>query len=148
MDLFNNPQKYINSPSYLSYIDELAKAADERQLSVTGNFANQFHKNLLLWINEFHKNLSDEYEVGAQLVSFGQSVTFTFTSISYRDPSLISFSGLREDGSPIELVQHVSQINILLIRMKRAQPEEPKRPIGFADWGGYEAFAKPSESDE
>ncbi|MEQ6968331.1 DUF6173 family protein [Pectobacterium polaris] len=140
MDLFKNPQKYIQSPSYLSYIDELGKEAEERQFSVTGNFANQFYQNLLVWINEFHKNLSDEYEVGAQLVSFGQSVTFTFSSISYRDPSLISFSGLREDGSPIELIQHVSQINILLIKVKRSQPEEPKRPIGFAEWPEYDNF--------
>ncbi|WP_320385265.1 DUF6173 family protein [Escherichia coli] len=45
-----------------------------------------------------------------------------------------------EDGSPVELVQHVSQINVLLIRKKRLCLETPKRPIGFADWGEYDSF--------
>mgnify|MGYP003317637775 CR=1 FL=1 len=31
----------------------------------------------------------------------------------------------------VELIQHVSQINILLVKLPRLNPEQPKRPIGF-----------------
>ncbi|EFB6172003.1 hypothetical protein D9J53_23635, partial [Escherichia coli] len=75
-----------------------------------------------------------------QLASFGKNIEFHFTDISYWNPSLISFIGTLEDGSPVELVQHVSQINVLLIRKKRLCLETPKRPIGFADWGEYDSF--------
>jgi len=104
------------------------------------NLADEFYRRLMIWINNFHKDLSDEYEVGGQLASFGRNIEFHFTDISYWNPSLISFIGCLDDGSPVELVQHVSQINILLIRKKRANPDEPKRPIGFASWEEFEAL--------
>ncbi|WP_374930213.1 DUF6173 family protein [Serratia marcescens] len=102
------------------------------------NLADEFYRRLIQWINDFHRGLADEYEVGGQLASFGKNIEFTFTDIGYWNPSLISFIGVLEDGSPVELVQHVSQINILLIRQKRSNIIEPKRPIGFASWGEYD----------
>jgi len=104
------------------------------------NLADEFHNRLICWINDFHRELDNEHEVGGQLASFGRSIEFHFTDISYWNPSLISFIGQLEDGSPVELVQHVSQINVLLIKKKRLSPEEPKRPIGFAAWDEYDAF--------
>lgn len=104
------------------------------------NLASDFHVRVLTWVNDFHRSLSDEYEVGGQLVNFGREIEFSFTDISFWNPALISFKGMLQDGSPVELVQHVSQINVLLIRQKRANKEEPKRPIGFASWDEYDKF--------
>lgn len=109
---------------------------------VDPNHASEFEWRILRWINDFHRELGEEYEVGGQLVSFGRELTFSFVDVGYHNPSLISFKGTRDDGSPIELVQHVSQISILLIRQKRTQPEEPKRPIGFASWDEYDEKIK------
>ncbi|MBA1195255.1 hypothetical protein G7007_20745 [Pseudomonas entomophila] len=102
------------------------------------NHASEFYWRLVQWINDFHRELEDEYEVGGQLVNFGSEITFSFTDLTYWNPSLIGFYGTKSDGSPVKLIQHVSQINVLLVRQKRAQPEEPKRPIGFASWEEYE----------
>jgi hypothetical protein len=66
-----------------------------------------------------------------RLVSFGQAVVFRLHDIGYSNPSLISFVGVTEDGDPVELIQHVSQISILLTRLPRQNPEEPRKPIGF-----------------
>ena len=137
-----NPLNYLQSSTYLKQMERIHKDAGDRQFAVTGNFANEFHKRLIVWINEFHRKLDKEHEVGGQLASFGRVVEFHFTDIGYWDPSLISFIGKLEDGSPVELVQHVSQINVLLLKKKRFNPEEPKRPIGFAAWPEYERFAK------
>ena len=95
------------------------------------NLASEFHKRLLKWINEFDKSLDENYEVGVRLVSFGQSVTFHLKSIGYWNPSLILFSGFTENGEPVELIQHVSQISVLLVKVKRKDLLKPKRPIGF-----------------
>lgn len=102
------------------------------------NSADEFYHRLIRWVNDFHRDLGDEYEVGGQLVAFGRDVTFSFTDIGYWNPSLISFKGITADGDPVELVQHVTQINVLLIRKKRENPEQPKRPIGFASWDEYD----------
>jgi hypothetical protein len=95
------------------------------------NLASEFHKRLVEWINEFDKNLDELHEVGVRLVSFGQSFTFHLEDISYWNPSLISFIGHTDEGEPVELIQHVSQISILLLKMKRPDPSNPKRRIGF-----------------
>ena len=57
------------------------------------------------------------------------TITFNLTGMSYWNPSLISFQGFTEKGEPVELIQHVSQISILLQKAKRKNPETPK--IGF-----------------
>ncbi len=103
------------------------------------NLASEFHHRLINWINDFHKDLDEEHEVGARLVSFGQTVTFHIEDISFWNPSLISFIGKNSEGEPVELVQHVSQISVLLMAMKRANVAMPKRPIGFASWEEFEA---------
>lgn len=106
------------------------------------NLASEFHKRLTTWINDFNRELDDEYEVGVQLVSFGEKVTFHIKNIGYWNPSLISFSGITDEGAPVELIQHVTQISILLMKMERTEPENPKKPIGFVSW---EEFDKQKE---
>ena len=94
--------------------------------------ASEFYKRLIKWISDFDSALDNEHEVGVRLVSFGQSVVFHLNAIGYWNPFLISFSGTTDDGQPVELIQHVNQISILLMKLPRQNPEQPKRPIGFA----------------
>jgi hypothetical protein len=103
----------------------------EIHIPTNPNLASEFHKRLVTWINAFDKGLDNAHEVGVRLVSFGQSFTFHLEDIGYWNPSLISFKGHSDNGEPVELIQHVSQISILLLTMKRPDPTKPKRPIGF-----------------
>jgi len=82
-------------------------------------------------INEFNEKLNQSEEVGIRLVSFGQTVTFSVEDIGYWDPNLIRFYGRLEDGSPVQLIQHVTQISFLLMAIKRKDPNKPKQKIGF-----------------
>lgn len=91
---------------------------------------NIFHE-LIDRIQKFESELDEEYEVGMQLVSFGNTTQFSVSSLGYTDPSIIWFAGLLDDGSHVELVQHVSQISFLMIALKRSNPEKPKPLIGF-----------------
>lgn len=100
-------------------------------IPVNPNLASEFYERLVNMITEFDDELDNEHEVGIRLVSFGQNVTFHVTNLGYYNPSLIRFYGNLEDGSPVELIQHVSQISFLLMSVKRLNPEEPKKRIGF-----------------
>jgi hypothetical protein len=80
---------------------------------------------------KFDEELNPEQEVGIKLVSFGQTVTFHVSEIRCYDPCLITFRGFTDDGSRVELIQHVSQISFVLIALQKLEPEAPKRPIGF-----------------
>ena len=93
--------------------------------------ASEFHKRLTKWIQDFDQSLDDAHEVGIRLVTFGQTVTFHLESLGYWNPYLISFAGFTEDGNPVELIQHVNQISVLLMKVPRKDPTKPKRKIGF-----------------
>jgi hypothetical protein len=100
--------------------------------NIESNFASEFYKRLTKIITEFDASLDNAHEVGVRLVSFGQTVVFHLDSMGYYNPSLISFHGYTEDGNPVELIQHVSQISILLTKLTRKDPLVSKKPIGFA----------------
>jgi hypothetical protein len=95
------------------------------------NHASKFYEHLINWINDFDSKLDNEHEVGVRLVNFGQTVVFSLEDMRYCDPSLISFIGHTQEGQPVELIQHIHQINILLMKLPRQYPTEPKKPIGF-----------------
>lgn len=96
------------------------------------NYASEFAKYILEQIIEFDSNLGEDLEVGLKLVNFGQTVTFPVRAIDFKNPSLIIFYGIAEDGSEIELIQHVSQISFLITSIPRENPQLPKQKIGFS----------------
>lgn len=110
--------------------------------SVTANYASEFYERLTKWINTFNDSLDDQHEVGVRLVNFGQTITFHLAGLGYWNPSLIMFNGSTDSGDPVELIQHVTQISILLMKVPRKDPGKPKRPIGF------DPAPVPSESNE
>ncbi|WP_306010448.1 DUF6173 family protein [Bacillus sp. MMSF_3328] len=82
--------------------------------------------------NEFQSKLDENHEVGVMLASFGQTITVNITGIGYKGKKLIKFIGnLADNGTPVELLQHVSQLNFLLVSLPKETPEEPKKTIGF-----------------
>ncbi|WP_128751455.1 DUF6173 family protein [Desulfosporosinus sp. HMP52] len=95
------------------------------------NLASEFCKKIYDQIVEFDSKLDNDKQVAVRLVNFGQSVTFVVNGLGYSNPSLIRFSGTMPNGSPVELIQHVSQISFLLTSSLRDNPTEPKQEIGF-----------------
>ena len=95
------------------------------------NLASGFHKQLIEMIAEFENGLDEHHEVGIRLVSFGQNVTLRVEGIGYYNPSLIRFFGSAEGEASMELIQHVSQISFLLMAVKKADPANPPKRIGF-----------------
>jgi Family of unknown function (DUF6173) len=95
------------------------------------NLASAFYKRIVEMINEFESSLNSEQEVGVRLVNFGQTVQFHIEDINYYNPSLITFVGRMNDGSKVELIQHINQISFLLMAMPKLNEEEPARRLGF-----------------
>jgi hypothetical protein len=108
-----------------------AEQREEQRAEQIAHYASEFCARLNTAIQNFDSELDDSEEVALRLVSFGQSITFHVQSIGYHNPSLIMFYGTGDDGMPLELVQHVSQISFLLMSEKRKSPETPKVPFGF-----------------
>lgn len=93
------------------------------------NPAHWTYNVLIEQIRDFEAGLDDEHEVGGRLVSFGNTTTFHIEEIGYHGPFMVMFYGRDVDGQQVTLVQHFTQLNVLLIAMKKQQ-EKPRR-IGF-----------------
>ena len=81
-------------------------------------------------IVEFESDLDEDHEVGLMLTHFGQSIIMQVTSIGYEKSVLMVFKGF-VDNKPATLIQHISQLNFLLMSVPKAEPDKPKRKIGF-----------------
>lgn len=113
-------EQYLSTKRALDSINEARK-----EQTSEGIF---YH--ILERVRVFEESLDEAHEVGVQLVNFGQTITFSVSRIGYINPLLIVFQGHTDSGDPIELIQHISQISFVLIKLKR-NPEIPKQPIGF-----------------
>lgn len=95
------------------------------------NLADYSYEVIMDRIKEFEDDLDDDHEVAIRLASFGQSITLAVTDIGYSNPSTLIFYGYVGD-QPATLIQHMSQLNFLLLAVKKASPEKPPRRIGFS----------------
>lgn len=82
-------------------------------------------------IEDFQKNLSEELDVCVQLASFGSNILMQVTGIGYQNPDLLYFYGYI-NGNDAQLIQHMSQLNFILMAVKREDPAQPPRRIGFS----------------
>jgi hypothetical protein len=57
---------------------------------------------------------------------------FHLQDMGHWNPSLLFFIGVTDDGNPVRLIQHVSQISVLLMKLPRKAPSKSKQPFGFA----------------
>jgi len=113
-------------------------------VAANANQASEFYKRIMEMITDFDATLDEAHDVGVRLVTFGQTVVFHLDDIGYYDPSLISFYGTTDEGGPVQLIQHVSQISLLLMKLPRKNPLEPKRPIGFESTAKSTAKSSPN----
>jgi len=99
---------------------------------------------IVAYIREFETNLDRNHEIGARMVSFGDTVQFHIVDMGYWNPDIVTFDGLDDAGRRMKLIQNVSQLNVLLVAMpKRIDHEEPRR-IGFVLEKKAEASALPA----
>lgn len=92
--------------------------------------AEWMYQRLAQAIAAFEKNLDDQHEVAFALVSNGAGQMLHADNLGFWAPDLLLFYGRNEQGLPLQLIQHVSQVNVLLAAAKKQTEEEPRR-IGF-----------------
>lgn len=97
-----------------------------------GSTAECVAKNLFEQIIDYQSKLSDEDDVAISIVQFNQSTTILVDSIGYSGYNLVYFEGKDGCGKPVKLIQHIQQLNFLLMVVPKPEPSEPKRKIGFA----------------
>ncbi|WP_380054863.1 DUF6173 family protein [Falsihalocynthiibacter sp. SS001] len=92
--------------------------------------AHWAYERLIMYIKNFEEQLDNEHEIAMGFVG-GNTGVLRIEGLGYFDPDIVTFYGTDETGSKTQLIQHVSQLSVML-RALRKRPEavEPNR-IGF-----------------
>jgi hypothetical protein len=62
----------------------------------------------------------------------GTAGVLRIEGVGYFNPDIVTFYGADEAGTKMQLIQHVTQLNVVLRAVTKATPEaEPPRRIGF-----------------
>ena len=88
------------------------------------------YQRLILYIKNFEQTLDDEHEVAMGFTDTGAGV-LRIEGLGYFDPDIVTFYGTDQTGARVQLVQHVSQLNVLLRAMPKAAEASAPRRIGF-----------------
>jgi hypothetical protein len=109
---------------------QLVEPGDAADLSKSP--AESTYRRLMKYIGQFEMQLDRDHEIGGRFVSFGDDTHFHIADVGYWNPDIITFDGVDQNGNRVKLIQHVSQLNVLLVAVRKMTPAaEPPRRIGF-----------------
>lgn len=88
------------------------------------------YERIILYIKNFEEQLDDAHEVAMGFTG-GDVGVLRIEGIGYFAPDIVTFYGEDDEGMRTQLIQHVSQLNVMLRAMPKAPEEEEPRRIGF-----------------
>lgn len=88
------------------------------------------YERLILYIGNFEKQLDNEHEVAMGFAG-GDAGVLQIEGIGFFEPDIVTFYGRDEEGARTQLIQHVTQLNVMLRALPMASEAEEPRRIGF-----------------
>ncbi|MCK1562440.1 hypothetical protein IVB16_27430 [Bradyrhizobium sp. 183] len=112
-------------------VDDIAEvtASLDRQQRRKNNPAEYIHQRMSQLIANFQNSLSDDVEVGINVVGSGAAAPFRLRTMTVSNPDILIFDGIDDRGARVRLLQHYTQTAVMLVVLPKAD-EKPYR-IGF-----------------
>lgn len=88
------------------------------------------YERLILYIQNFEEQLDNEHEIAMGMTG-GDAGVLRIEGMGYFEPDIVTFYGSDPTGAKTQLIQHVTQLSVMLRAMpKHIDRKEPTR-IGF-----------------
>jgi hypothetical protein len=88
------------------------------------------YERLILYIQNFEQQLDNEHEVAMGFTG-GDAGVMRIEGMGYFDPDMVTFYGTDTGGAKTQLVQHVSQLNVMLRALPKNVEQAAPTRIGF-----------------
>ena len=88
------------------------------------------YERLILYIQNFEKTLDNEHEVAMGFAGSDSGV-IRIEGMGYFDPDIITFYGSDPEGTKTQLIQHVTQLSVMLRALPKLTPAVAPNRIGF-----------------
>ena len=88
------------------------------------------YERLILYIQNFEEQLDNEHEIAMGFAG-GNAGVIRIEGMGFFDPDIVTFYGSDEMGIKTQLIEHVSQLSVILRALPKETPAEAPRRIGF-----------------
>lgn len=109
--------------------DDLPEAAQRTPVEQKSP-AQWAYERLILYIQNFEQTLDNEHEVAMGFTGTDAGV-MRIEGMGYFDPDIVTFYGSDPSGIKTQLIQHVTQLNVMLRALPKPREEEEPTRIGF-----------------
>ena len=96
----------------------------------TKSAARWAYERLILYIQNFEKQLDSEHEIAIGMAG-GEIGVLRIEGMGYFDPDIVTFYGSDPTGARTQLIQHVTQLNVMLRALPKRQGQAEPARIGF-----------------
>ncbi|MEP3441982.1 MAG: DUF6173 family protein [Sulfitobacter sp.] len=118
--------------------DPDAKNASDQQVpkGVSGKPVEQksaaqwAYERTVLYLKKFEEGLDDEHEIAMGFAGADAGV-LKIEGMGYFDPDIVTFYGADTSGTKMQLVQHISQLNVLFRAVAKEKKAATPNRIGF-----------------
>lgn len=93
------------------------------------------YQRLILYVQKFEEQLDSDHEVGLGFAG-SEAGSLSIRGMGYFAPDIITFYGVDQDGQRTQLIQHVSELNVMLKATHRQ--DDTAQRIGFRLRAGLE----------
>ncbi|WP_284325760.1 DUF6173 family protein [Cypionkella aquatica] len=94
------------------------------------------YERVILYIRNFESQLDAQQEIAMGFAG-SEAGILKIEGLGFFEPDLLTFYGRDDEGLKTQLVQHVSQLSVMLRAVPKARPEAPPIRIGFRLTGGW-----------
>ncbi len=108
------------------------------------------YERIVLYIQNFEAQLDNDHEVGMGFAG-GDLGVMRIQGMGFFAPDIITYYGTDMSGAKTQLVQHVSQLNVMLRAAPKESNDGAAQRIGFrlaAELNGEVAAVKPGKAPE
>lgn len=88
------------------------------------------YERIVLYIQQFEKTLDAEHEVAMGFTG-GEAGILRIEGMGYFDPDIVTFYGTDPTGAKTQMIQHVTQLNVILRALPKAVEQVEANRIGF-----------------
>ncbi|MDO8881478.1 MAG: DUF6173 family protein [Pseudotabrizicola sp.] len=118
-----------------------AKASKDAPSPKTKSEAEWAYERVIQYLRNFEAQLDNAHEVALGFTGSNAGV-LQIEGLGFYEPDIVTFYGIDEEGLKTQLIQHVSQLNVILRAVPKRRSAEPPRRIGFhmpTGWVGGES---------
>lgn len=88
------------------------------------------YERLVIYIQNFEEQLDAEHEIAVGFVG-GDAGVLRIEGLGFFDPDIVTFYGSDGDGTKTQLIQHVTQLSVMLRAIPRKNTQIEANRIGF-----------------